>query len=275
MVLALLVAGYSALYMPAERQVERARKFTDVFSQENAKLDALNKAKKTVKDTSKIGSVPDFLERINSVAKDTGVSIRDKDGNVQKDKNGKILREPGIWIRKLVPHEGKELTFDIEIIEDYFKFLRFSQLLESLDVTIHDIQVHSYDLGHTTEGGRPLPIHAISFSITPRNDAAPLATARLARLDEMVKAPDKRNPFQRLVSINHVVRNEIDLTWIYKLSGIGAVGGVRMATIESKEYEAGSVFAGMTVDRIESDVVNLIKKTDNGVEKYVIRFRKK
>ena len=98
---------------------------------------------------------------------------------------------------------------------------RFSQLLERRDVIIHDIQVRPYDAGRTP------PVHAISFSLTPRNDAEPMTGERLNRLKEMVDAPDKRNPFQRFVSVGQVVRKEIDLTWIYKLSGIGSVGGVR------------------------------------------------
>ena len=48
-----------------------------------------------------------------------------------------------------------------------------------------------------------------------------------------------------------------------------------MATIDSREYEAGTQFAGMTITGIDADRVNLVKHTPNGDEKYIIRFRKK
>ncbi|MEO5373024.1 MAG: hypothetical protein H7840_01965 [Alphaproteobacteria bacterium] len=261
--LGLLVAGYSFLYLPVERQTVHARKFAAVLALENTQLDETKQNLKKAKDRVGVSSVPDFLERINGVAKDTGIAI--------KDSSGRTVIKDGVIINKLVPRENQKFTFDLQITEDYFKFLRFSRLLETLDVVINDIQVHPYD------PGRSPPLHAISFSLTPRNDAVPLSGERLKELQEMVDAPNKRNPFQRFAvgKVSEQVRKEIDLTWIYKLSGIGSIGGVRMATIDGREYEAGGKFEGMTVLGVDADKVNLSKITANGEEKYIIRFRKK
>ncbi|MFN3075838.1 MAG: hypothetical protein ABT940_02950 [Alphaproteobacteria bacterium] len=243
---AVLAAGYTVLYYPKQQQIARAMKFSSLMEQENTKMSKIKEARKAKSSSIGIRSLPEFLERINNIAKDTDVILT-----------------------KLVPREGNRMAFDLQIAVDYFTFLKFAQRLESLDVTIHDIQIHPYDVSHSP------PVHAITFSMTPRNDAEPLSGERLSRLAKQVTEENKRNPFQRFVYNPGVgVRKEIDLTWIYKLSGIGSVGGVRMATIDSREYEVGNKFKDMTIARIDADTVNLTKSTPNGVEKFVIRFRK-
>ena len=231
--------------MPSQRKMDHARAFASVLASENQIMEKRLAGMKSKGDDS-VQNIHSFLQNITQVAKDTTIIIN-----------------------KLTPRENQKFTFDLQIVEDYFKFLQFSQLLERRDVIIHDIQVCPYDAGRTP------PVHAISFSLTPRNDAEPMTGKRLNRLKEIVDAPDKRNPFQRFVSVGQVVRKEIDLTWIYKLSGIGSVGGVRIATIDSREYEAGTQFADMTITGIDADRVNLFKHTPNGDEKYIIRFRRK
>lgn len=71
----------------------------------------------------------------------------------------------------------------------------------------------------------------------------------------------------------------LDVTWLYKLSGIGRIEGKRYATIEGGEYRSGDSFRDMTVVAIERDKVFLEKvETETETEtvkRYVIKFRKK
>ena len=194
-----------------------------------------------------ISSLPDFLRHINSVANTSGVKIR-----------------------KLTPDETNKLRYTLEIVEDYERFLKFASRLESLNVSIHDIAVHPYDLR-----GSP-PRHAIAFSLTPRDNAKPLEAPRLDELKGEVAKTDKRNPFQRFTTGAGKGRAvpEIDLTWIYRMTGIGRVGQTRYATIDSKDYKEGDEMEGMTITKIDSEIVRLTKTTATGTEKYQLKFRR-
>lgn len=248
---ALLVAGYAVMYSARSANIGRVAAAVKVYAAENKEFqDILNKKKKALDQDgagqTAINYLPAFLERINNIANQTEVIIQ-----------------------KLNPDKTSKYRFTLEIVDDYFKFIRFASMLESLNVSIHDIQVHPYDISKTP------PLHAISFSLTPRADAVPLASARLDELKGKVEALNKRNPFQRFAYSKNQqkILHEIDLTWVNKLSGIGKVGDNRYATIDGKDYNVDDKVDGMKITVIEADRVYLIKETPNGIEKYQMKFR--
>ena len=248
----LLLAGYSIMYSSRQTWIIHSQGAIREFSNENSaiakKLRDFEKAR-TEKNTEVAGirSLPEFLKRINNIARETKVIIQ-----------------------KLTPDPDKALRFNLQIIEDYYDFIKFSAKLESLNVTIHDIEIHPYDLG------KQPPLHVISFSLTPRADAEPLSSVRISNLASRVKRKNRRNPFQRFAynAKDKLVSPEIDLTWVYKLSGIGRIGDKRYVTINSRDYNTGDKFNGMVIKKIESKRVYLEKVTPNGIEKYQLKFRR-
>ena len=249
----LLLAGYSIMYSSQQTWKIYSNEAAQIFNNENgvfeSKLRSLEEARAN-KDSEYVGirSLPAFLKRINDVARRTKVIIQ-----------------------KLTPDPDNSLRFNMNLIEDYYNFIKFSSQLESLDVSIHDIEVHPYDLSK-----RP-PLHAISFSLTPRADAEPLSSDRISQLARRVEQKDRRNPFQRYAFDKKApaATPEIDLTWVYKLSGIGRIGNDRSVTIDSQDYNAGDEFKGMVIKKIDSNRVFLEKQTDHGLEKYQLKFRRK
>lgn len=225
----------------------------DSVRTENGALKRVIKARKLLEKKAQatpyhIVSLPEFLSRINVISKKTNVIIHE-----------------------LVPDKDHKIRFNLRIIEDYYKFVKFLSTLESLNVSIHDIEVHPYDLSKSP------PLHVITFALTPREDAKPLSNDRLTSLMQRVEMKDRRNPFQRFAynAKQNLISAEIDLTWVYKLSGIGKIGNTRYATIENKDYSAGDILEGMKLVDVQADRVLLKKKTANGIEKYQLKFRRK
>lgn len=248
LVVALLFAGYALVYEPLVASTAGMRAVSNTLTQENQALDkALKDAQARAQETGgTVNSLPAFLRHVNSVARETGVIIQ-----------------------QLTPNKEGPLSFTLSIIDDYLTFLKFAARLESLNVNLHNLAVHPYNLA-----AQP-PTHAISFSLTPRNDAAPLSGERLTVLAERIKTEGKRNPFQRFAVPGGAdkVEAEIDLTWVNKLSGLGNVGDKRYATIDGRDYQVGDEFDGKTVTTIMSDRVKLERKTANGIDRFILRFR--
>lgn len=250
----ILFAGYTSWYQPmevmiADLRVAKGRVQTEQNQLKERKKQLESRLTADDKEQAKgINSLPEFLRRINSLAKQNDVIIR-----------------------KLTVDENDRFKFNIEILIDYLTFLNFASKLEALDVNIHDMQVHPYNQGVTP------PIHLIQFAITPRNDARPLAGDRISSLLARVNKKDKRNPFQRFAYDKTApkVKPEIDLTWVHKLSGIGMDKGSRYATIDRVDNVIGDKINGKKINRIDKDRVYLIKKGKNGEQKFVLKFRRK
>lgn len=200
-----------------------------------------------VKTEEGISSISVFLNRINEVAKSNRVILR-----------------------RLNPQD-KELTYSIEIIEDYYTFLHFTAQLESLDVSINDMQIRPYDMSTVP------PKHFITFSISAKNNAQTQTGHRLKELEKIVTEKDKRNPFQRFAfQKGEKVERNIDLTWIKRLSGIGRTSdGKYYATIDNRDYFVGDLLSGKEVSRILKDRVLLKDETDDAIRQFIIKFRKK
>lgn len=247
-----VLLGYVAYYRPLEIAAADARRLATIIQSENAPLkEEEERRKKADADPDPgIRSLPTFLEHINRLAQDTNVIIRE-----------------------LMPSRDGALKFVLKINTDYLTFLRFAANLESLNVSINDLQVRPFDPSQTP------PLHVIEFSITPRGDAAPLTSERIRALREQVAAKDKRNPFQRFAFIKETkqITPEVDLTWIHRLSGMGRIGDRRVATINTREFGVGDEIekdSGLRITAIEADLVRLERQTSDGTTKYILRPRR-
>ena len=246
----LFFAGYAFIYTSFDAATADMRAAADQLGTESVALKAQQKDTKKIEEEVKVqlNKIPVFLGHINQLAKDNKVIIN-----------------------KLVPDARDRLKFGIELFTDYFTFLRFAADLESLNVTIHDLQVRPYD------NTKSPPIHFITFSITPTNDAEKLEDVRLIMLGKLVAEKNKRNPFQRFAYSKEedTVSRRIDLTWVHKLQGIGTINNKKFANINGIDYAVGDDFSKMQVTEVRSDRVFLSKKTDEGDQRFVLKFRKK
>ncbi|MBF0285661.1 MAG: hypothetical protein HQL51_14515 [Magnetococcales bacterium] len=249
----LLLAGYSIYYTRVQAYGEDLKLAMNQAAEANKGLtEKIQGAQKEGKDSDQgVRYLPTFLMRINQIAK-----------------NNQVI------IKRLTPEgkEGSGSKFLLELQTDYYTLVKFTAELESLDVVLDDFQVHPFD------NTKSPPIHAISFSIVPRNDAAELTGKRLEELTTWVKTPNRRNPFQRFAynKNQQTVESVIDLTWILKLGGIGdGPDGKPYATINRQNYNEGDQIEGRTVQKIQPDRVYLEKKTPEGsTVKFVLKFRK-
>ncbi|MBF0145952.1 MAG: hypothetical protein HQL84_08595 [Magnetococcales bacterium] len=253
LVFSLLAAGYSVLY-------STKKVYLDDLSVMSVRAQAVNEEmkkkivaskKKEKQDNEGIGIryLPIFLARINEIAHNNDVIIR----RFSPDKEGILLK------------------FDLDFTADYATFIRFTAELESLDILLDNIQVHPYDASKTP------PLHAISFSLIPQNNAEPISGQRLDELKKMVSAENRRDPFQRFAydASRKVVNPSIDLTWIYKLEGLGVMEDDQpYASINRKRFRVGDDLDGRTITSIGEDRVYLTKKDRNGVTEYELGFRK-
>ncbi|MBT3196306.1 MAG: hypothetical protein HN842_03975 [Gammaproteobacteria bacterium] len=253
----LLLFGYAVAYKPKEVMTDDLRTATrrvagEVALLKEKRLRVLERQKSVQGEEKRgVNSLPDFLFRINLLAK-----------------NNQVI------IRKLTVDEQDRMRFNIELLIDYFTFLLFASELESLDVNIHDMEVHPYKPGAIP------PLHLITFAITPRNDAQPLSGSRIVRLGEAVAKQEKRNPFRRFAQNDRgkgesEVIPEIDLTWVYKLTGIGTDRGGRYATIDRIDYLLNDVLDGKVITAIQKDRLYLSKNSAQGEQKFVLKFRRK
>jgi hypothetical protein len=255
MVLGLMAAGYATVYSGKEAMIKDLRKVHRELKAEKKQLEELKKKESEETDKSKEdkNSLPVFLTNINRIAQ-----------------NNKVI------IRELSPNnEDNQLKFQLQLITDYFSFIRFTSELEALDIILDDIQLHPYDNGRTP------PMHAISFSLIPRNNASPLSDdVRLKNLQEWVNKTDRRNPFQRFAYDTTLkrVRPVIDLTWIHKLSGLGRTkSNQKYASISRKKYFVGSKLDGLIITAIDekNKQVSLEKRSEDGKVRYTLGFRQR
>lgn len=244
--------GYSTIYMRNDSGLKQAGAVDQLMRAENDKLKAMAKERderRAAGNAAGLQSLPTFLGHINAIASQTKVIIRE-----------------------LTPSHDSSLKFVLKLTADYFTFLRFLSELEALNVIVNDLQIHPYDPRKTP------PEHAIEFSITPRGNGDPLPNAneRISALREQVAEPNKRNPFQRFAfdKANNEVSKDIELTWLYRLTGVGRIGDHRIATINGQDYGVGDSLDGMVIGAIDSDRVMLKKDSKElGSVRYVLKFR--
>jgi len=242
------IAAYATLYIPKTAAIADLKIANQLAVKENVSLQTWLKSRKKADETieARINSIPAFLENIN-----------------------KLAHSSKVIIRKLAPDDRNKLKFYLEMFSDYYTFVKFTSRLESLNVTIHDLEVRPYNDTKTP------PIHLIKFTITPTDDAAPMSSSRLHILASQVNQKNKRNPFQRYAARTGPAKACIDQTWVFKLTGIGTINGTAVATIGSVDYKEGDKIADMTIRSIRANRVELQKKTENGTECHILKFRQK
>jgi hypothetical protein len=243
LVACLLVAGYAFFYRNLAVGIQDLRIVTSRLEKENKRLKEIVERQAKRKEEKKgITSMPDFLARINGLA------------NAHK-----------VIIRKLSPDNENKFKFNIEMMADYETILKFTADLESLDTILNDLQIRPYNSTAVP------PIHFVTFSLTPRGNADPLQSERLAALRGLVEKTGKRNPFQR-----HAPGEQaIELTWLHKLSGVGRDHDGRIANIDRHDYREGDMLDDKTVTKIEDDRVFFEKKGQRGspTQRYVLKTR--
>lgn len=257
LVMCILLAGYVFI-----QENQRAIRYdltamTNTLNQEADEYKALvDKSEQDKKVVVGVKTIPEFLSNINAIAQ-------------QND----------LIIRQLMPDDETKSKYNIELITDYYTFLKFTADLESLDTVINDMQIRPYGAQKKLKGKDKnyAPQHFITFSITPHNNARKLDHASIKDLNARVKqalGQRERNPLQRLVWVEGALSNTIDLTWLHKLTGIGSNNKGRYATIDRLDYYEGATFGeNMKVVSIQGKQVNLASK--DGLHKFVLKFRKR
>ncbi|MBF0383959.1 MAG: hypothetical protein HQL69_23325, partial [Magnetococcales bacterium] len=185
-----------------------------------------------------------------------------------------IAKEKEIIINTLSPVNDQPLKYKLTFVADYYSFISFVYKLESLDIILEGIKIHPYKIENN------IPIHDISFTIIPRNDASPmLVKQKYIDFDVEVDNKNIRNPFQHFVYFGEqeLTKTDVNLSMEYKLTGIGiGVDGKKEATIDNKLYRIGDELDGKTIKTIKKNTVIMEKTIKDSVpKKYIITFRYK
>ncbi|MBF0610567.1 MAG: hypothetical protein G8345_11635 [Magnetococcales bacterium] len=256
----IMLAGYSLLYRPLQLSMKALTPLTSQLDEQNKSLQSKIDAQQNMDKAKAVGisSLPAFLARINELSSTHKVVIN-----------------------KLTPEGEGRLRINLEINADFYTFLRFVAHLETLDVVLDNVEIHPFTYDPKNSD---LPIHFISFAITPQNNAEPLksgATQELMRkVKEAIEVHNLRNPFQRYAKDHRKDPEQlVDLTWVYKLGGFGVGNdGVTYAIIDNLEYRKGATMDGRDITEIDKGAgrVMMEKRTEQGTKmKYVLKFRKK
>lgn len=252
----ILASGYSILYSPMEVVSKQLPGIRQKLIQQNEAIKELRtkQEEKVTKDDAGVSSMPTFLTRINLLAKENHVIIN-----------------------TLTPEGKKSPNYKIDFYADYYTFLKFIARLESLNVSLDDMQIHPYATDTKKDN---IPIHFISFTITPFKDAEQLPEEATKVILAKVQQKGMRNPFQRFAADPSKSKMEpfIDLTWVHTLGGFGTgPDGQPFAIINNFEYRKGGVLDGRTITEIDRQAGRVImeKPSDQGtIQKFVLKSRK-
>lgn len=183
------------------------------------------------------------------------------------DRIGQLAAEHDVPIRSIRPHSETPDLFLVEIEARYHDFEGFIGALEELDVELVAFEAE------LEEQPSEDPRAVFRIQLLPNNNARTLDIPRLAELRRQIALPGRRNPFQRIDLGGDGGPNRIDLSDILRLSGISRLGDIRIATIDSKDFQVGDRVAGREVTSIENDRVLLRRDDPSGAELFVLRFR--
>ena len=155
-----------------------------------------------------------------------------------------------------------DTPYRLSCFAPFYRLVNFLQRIEASNLAVQDMDVLPFSERQ----------NKIQIVLTVTKDQ--MSKDNLQVLADLKKSADQhlRNPFQRDVGAQETARapDVIDLTWKFKLTGIG-FDRSRYANINHKNYYVGDEFSGMRIVRIENDRVDL---TDNS-QKYMIGFRYK
>jgi hypothetical protein len=214
------------------------------FHQQIKKLEDDQKLLETQDVEVELEIVPALLKRINDTCK-----------------------APEVIIRTLNPAKNNPFRFELNFIADYFDFLEVLSEFEKLNITIHQINIRPYEIKDTK------PKHIINLDIEAIDGGEKLSKEDIEFLSTELFKKNKRDPFQRFAKIGKKIKRLVDLTWMYKLSGIGKIDGKFVATIDRRVYYEGSSFKDMKISKITGSKVLLHKNGTNGRVNYILKFR--
>ena len=194
------------------------------------------------KDLKIISDVPTFLEMLN-----------------------KKLTISGLTLDTIKKSNDNDYTYEFITYAPFDRLLHFLYSTEQSNLAIQDLDIHPYS--ETSQ--------LINIKLRLIKDK--MAQDDLKQFHDFQKKFPKsiRDPFQKAVLIStrkQAGEQVINLTWKYKLTGIG-FDKERYATIDHNTYYVGDPFHGMRIDRIQSDRVHLISA--DGKIKYIVAFRYK
>jgi hypothetical protein len=204
------------------------------------------KEEKVEKETTTLNTIPKLLTRINNTCK-----------------------APEVIIRTLIPSVNNPFAFELKFISNYFDFLTVLSEFEKLNININKIDIKPYEIKKNNSK------HIITLNIEAIDGGEMLSESDIEFLEYELNKKRKRDPFQRFAKIGKKIKRLVDLTWMYKLSGVGKINGKFTATIDHRIYYIGSIFNDMKIINIDSTGVNLVKKTKNGNMYYILNFRNK
>lgn len=254
---ALLLALIFFCYMAFIRTAEINRNHLDFLAKEAEKELALlseTKEKKLAEEKEKkntelskdasskksglIDDVPMLLEKINTEATGSGMEL--------------------INIEKL-----DKTTYKLNAYAQFYRLINFIFKIEQANLAVTQI------------GIKPFSAQNDRVTMTLKVVGDEMSDANKTALDNFEKASKEsfRNPFLRDPGAMQAVEQPdvIDLTWKFKLSGIGEDHKGRYANIDHKTYYKNNEFNNMKVTKIHNNRVELL----SGAQKYIIGFRYK
>jgi hypothetical protein len=238
----------NAYYNPLLAYNNTIKTLSMSYQQDEIKLNAqlYNDEKKDETNNNDLDTIPQLLTRINDTCK-----------------------APNVIIRTLKPKVDNPFAFELKFISNYFDFLKVLSEFEKLNIVINKIDIKPYEIANTKSK------HLVTIDLEAINGGEKLSLDNVSFLEYELKRNNKRDPFQRFAKIGKEIQRLVDLTWIYKLSGIGKIDGKFVATIDHRVYYENSKLNGMTINTISPKGLTLSKKTFNGTKRFVLNFRKK
>ena len=219
---------------------------------ESQLVKANSKEKTPIKNKTAVGNdhkiisdVPTFLEMLNTK-----------------------LASAGLELDTIKKSEDNDYTYEVITYATFGRLLNFLYRTEQSNLAIQDLDIHPYS------GEKRLiniKLQLIQDEMNPDDLQSFIAFQR--KYGERLRDPfQKETLVQVLKDTPHQKPSPINLTWKYRLTGIG-VDKERYATIDHNNYYPNDVFNGMRITQILSDRVRLESK--DGKTEYLIAFRYK
>jgi hypothetical protein len=196
-----------------------------------------------------LDSVPKILKALNNTCKDSNVIID-----------------------KLVPFKNNPFKFELNFITDYYKFIKILSEFEKLNIVIESLAIEEYETSLDN------PKKAITLIVKVVGDVEQDGSEINGILDRIVAQNGGKNPFQTHELDRYgAVRKAINLTYLFKLSGISLNRDRPSATIDGKTYFIGDKFYDKGVIKgIERGKVKIVKRLKSGTtQEYFIGVRRR
>jgi hypothetical protein len=239
--LALVLFLYLAVYKSYEHNMERFRSLNNRGKKE---LQVSRKAKTessrarlsdSVQEAASITTVPMFLENINKEFLASALQL----DHIQKS-------------------ESDDSVYSFTALAPFDCLVDFLLRIEQSNLALQDLAIHPYS---SRKNLINITLRVIKDEMTPEDREEFIAYQE--RYQKTIRDPFRKGGTGGQPGL-------INLTWKYKLSGIG-FDTERYATIDHKDYYKGDLFHGLHIVRIQSDQVHL----EAGSQKYFLGFRYK